>query len=1043
MIKTNPLDALLGKAGLDSIEANFRCILVIAPPPAKASKSALSWIARRLPSEPSARLLACRGKLLSNLSRLPEARDCLLLSLREDPNQAAAHAWLAGVHALERHFPLAGQAASSAIALDPKCAWAYFYRALAGFAVGDADAAVADLRLLLSLPAPPRTPPAVAAHAFLGILESQRGRFPQAQESIREVIRARPKEGWPYALRAMVHRRRGDATACLRDLDRALRLHPAGWIHLERALLREEIGQAEPALGDLDSALALQGPSPALYRRRAVLAASLGRFERAVRDFNRVASSPGSDEEFRGLALVLALELEKGGRARRALSVLRKAVNRSPKDGELRLILSQLLERLKLPREASRQLKTAEGLLRDALRRPGAGPAPLVSLARALFGQARWPQARDAALEVLERYGGPEAAETILTESILKLGRFQEAETLLRKRLARRPASGAGAALARVLLLQGKFPEAESAVLEELKRRPDAETPMSILIQAVSAQGRNKESLELSRRALLAHPRSELLRNLRVRSLMDLGRLPEAETEVRDGLAANPRSEEMRQNLAAVLIRQGRAKELRAARLAPTPSQLREMREQGAYLMYHGRFKEAEKVLQSSLEFLKNDFDALFAWGKLKRFQLRPGEAADSYERACRLRPKNLRPYLYWAESLLLEGRVRRVFTVLERADRLCPRPPKSDLEGWLERYRLAACRLEFAEAARIGERVLDSTPAGGAIERLTWPVFVDDFEMFKRPPRYLKEAFSSLGRLIRREPRSPWGYYFRLYYTILSYDEAYGADRDREQLLSDSSKIESSPRGRYGWMRHELGRCRMNLRDFPGAVAAYRVAAASPLRPHWSTLCELAEAEMYAGDLDAALRAVDKGAALAPSPTDRDQCAGKKAKLLLWAGEYEGALAVLATIAGQGSAGPFYTWRGGALLKLGRVSEALATLDEGLAAHPTPEARIWRVEALYRAGRHAEAIREAQPLGKTNFMALAVAGLALGARGDLQESRRTIERIPEPVLRFVESRTGLAREKTENYPRRALESILDLSRGVRLTAYETALWLR
>ena len=84
------VEARLEELGFDGIDANFRCVMALAPAPAAAYERLLADLA----GASAAKELALRGKILSNLGRADEALAALKKAAALDADCASARAWL-------------------------------------------------------------------------------------------------------------------------------------------------------------------------------------------------------------------------------------------------------------------------------------------------------------------------------------------------------------------------------------------------------------------------------------------------------------------------------------------------------------------------------------------------------------------------------------------------------------------------------------------------------------------------------------------------------------------------------------------------------------------------------------------------------------------------------------------------------------------------------------------------------------------------------------------------------------------------------------
>ena len=359
----------------------------------------------------------------------------------------------------------------------------------------------------------------------------------------------------------------------------------------------------------------------------------------------------------------------------------------------------------------------------------------------------------------------------------------------------------------------------------------------------------------------------------------------------------------------------------------------------------------------------------------------------------------------------------------------------RADLSGKLAYYRLSVCLKNFAEAAEIGEAVLDDTREFCHVQRLLSPVLSGSPPPF--PADYFDEAFSLLARFTADRPDSPWGYFFRTFCLKSTPKGAAVVDGDCRRLRTFDA-------ARYGFMRYETGLRALYGRDFPSADADFAVAAASTEPGHWIAQCLRAEAVLCRGDVDGALRIVSEAERTAQKNSIGDAIAWK-GELLLWVGRFADAAAELDRAIALEKTRYAEGWRGCALAAQSRWAEGRAALDRWLEGAPwDDEAAVWRAEAMYRMKDYAAAIGACGRLlepekGRKNFYASAIRGLACAAAGDASGLRAAFAEIPKEMLARAARDLG----KTDAGFAEILEQLLVSSRGVRRVNYETSVWLR
>jgi tetratricopeptide (TPR) repeat protein len=242
-------------------------------------------------------------------------------------------------------------------------------------------------------------------------------------------------------------------------------------------------------------------------------------------------------------------------------------------------------------------------------------------------------------------------------------------------------------------------------------------------------------------------------------------------------------------------------------------------------LLFRGERAQGERLLKELLRRDPRDAETVFLLGMGRRFAGRPLDAAKLFARAAELDPASARRRLYQVEALMRGGRTSAAMAVLRAAVRECPAPKAGDVEGLIQRYRLAVAALEFGLAEKVGERLLDLRPRDGRVATaLAWPVFHEHFELFLRPAPYRAANAAALNALARSKPRALWPAYFR----VLTLSPR---DYEERRRVADYALVRGAKAGRYGWMRWEAaqragpGEHRL---DDPKALAADRAAAAA-----------------------------------------------------------------------------------------------------------------------------------------------------------------------------------------------------------------------
>jgi tetratricopeptide (TPR) repeat protein len=378
----------------------------------------------------------------------------------------------------------------------------------------------------------------------------------------------------------------------------------------------------------------------------------------------------------------------------------------------------------------------------------------------------------------------------------------------------------------------------------------------------------------------------------------------------------------------------------------------------------------------------------------------------------------------------------------LKKAQGSIPRRA-DDVATLVGRLRLALCLCDLDAAARWGEALLDKTLRYDDLNALYRPVLFDTDSLVVRsaPRRFGLRVMTAFERYLDTHPDSPWASY---YYRIFGAKLRCGLNWTRDEACLRTLK--ALPLARYGWMRYHIGLDSLMKRDFAGAVEQFSLGVTHSVGRDWRSRCHIGEALLCQGDAPAALSSFDETLKDDPG-ANRPLIQAWKAEVLLWAGDYRGALAVSQEALQKNAAGLAFCWKGGALVKLGRPLLALEPLGLAIAVWPADiEARVWRSEALYRLGRPREALLEAQTAKKidrgSNFYCSVAAGLARFALGDVKGMRRELSELPSAVINHVARQTGFDSSGSADAAAKTLEAVLSLSQGVRRGAYETAAWL-
>lgn len=214
-----------------------------------------------------------------------------------------------------------------------------------------------------------------------------------------------------------------------------------------------------------------------------------------------------------------------------------------------------------------------------------------------------------------------------------------------------------------------------------------------------------------------------------------------------------------------------------------------------------------------------------------------------------------------------------------------------------------------------------------------------------------------SLATLLAAVPASGREPYRTAYLLTLRSAAGLCAGAELSRLLRRFRSLRSGP-GRDTWLYFKAGETALNL----CAYAEAEELLAGVLRAESGNLQargRLAEALICQGREREGLRLLIGGEA----PSLRVW----HGEILLWLGRYSSALGKLQA-SGAASHHLSWCWRGAALFKLGRVSEALRDLDRAIELRPgDTEALVWRSEALEATGRFEAALKDLRAAAKIN----------------------------------------------------------------------------
>lgn len=342
----------------------------------------------------------------------------------------------------------------------------------------------------------------------------------------------------------------------------------------------------------------------------------------------------------------------------RALEMFRRAADLDPGDVDHQVRVADALFYL-------RRFGEAEAHLTEALReRPGDA-----RLERTLGGVLSYQGRHESAYEHFTKAQGPEVDSTTAwrVAALRRSGRLEEAETLARDAIRRRPDIGVlHGELAEALQDQGRFEEAERTLLDALRRLSGDAGLSEELVGLYQWLGRHEDALAECDRVLAAEPRSATALRMRVHLLGSLNRHEE-------GLRAAEAAAELHPGDSVFAVEAG-------------------------WLRYQlGRYGEALATFESAAAL---DGDRAACYGRAAALcELdRHAEAVRLLREEAALRPNYAQTWAELADAYEDEGRYEDALEAAEQAVRVDPYHVNGHEARVAALRRL--CRLDEAEAA-------------------------------------------------------------------------------------------------------------------------------------------------------------------------------------------------------------------------------------------------------------------------------------------------------------------------------------------------------
>lgn len=344
-----------------------------------------------------------------------------------------------------------------------------------------------------------------------------------------------------------------------------------------------------------------------------------------------------------------------------------------------------------------------------------------------------------------------------------------------------------------------------------------------------------------------------------------------------------------------------------------------------------------------------------------------------------------------------------------ERRDCLTELARRAPSLAWARHELLQAQTVlgDYERAFMTGEALVDAGPSAFDMRLFWYPM--PDHEVDKFRAAHMKTL-----RELESGPRAAWAvYYYGLLERGLEGSEHWLA---RAELFA----------GRYAWMNVMIGRFLALQGRWDQAAERLELGAAAKGMRDWRAHTCLAEVLLCLRQKAAARKALDRAVAAAGSDFQRGEALAWRGEIKLWLGEYESAIEDLARAQALGSSYA-QTWKAGALVKLGRLDEALAELDAVVDHGPVDaETHLWRGETRRLLGRHDAALEDLKMTPPDWFWARVNRALALYGAGRAADAARE--------ARALKPQIGTSEKD--------LKAACETSRGFRREEYRQAVWL-
>ncbi|MDO8804245.1 MAG: tetratricopeptide repeat protein [Elusimicrobiota bacterium] len=257
-----------------------------------------------------------------------------------------------------------------------------------------------------------------------------------------------------------------------------------------------------------------------------------------------------------------------------------------------------------------------------------------------------------------------------------------------------------------------------------------------------------------------------------------------------------------------------------------------------------------------------------------------------------------------------------------------------------------------------------------------------------------------------------------------------------KEAALKGLAELAEKEAGRYGFAGYVSGWRSLDSGRYDAAISGFQKSLSSGYR-HFVVQCSLGEALLCKGRIRAGMEKF-KAACSSAAPGEKESVRAWEGEMLLFMRKYREAARLLKSNGSRHAA----CWLGAAYLGMGKLKNAVAELEKGVAADPEDaEARTWLGEAYRRCGLYPGALRELELAGRLsdgrNIWVYLNRALIFSGSGDASKIKRSYEAAastwPELLLLAREG-LGMDGGETLNGPEmiRVIEHTLKMCGGYR-----------